>query len=104
MPTIDPNDLPNRPGEEPTLATGPHTIDGEVFPLLEEHSSPQEQAQLRERIRSAEQLAPTHPHPHGPDSELGNILLGPFASMVDRVRDALEHWVMSDEHGGIRRP
>lgn len=33
--------------------------------------------------------APTHPHPHAPDTPPGNLLLGPVAALVDRVRDAI---------------
>jgi hypothetical protein len=39
-------------------------------------------------VRRAEALAPTHPHPSVKSTE-GNLVLGPFASMADRVRDAL---------------
>jgi hypothetical protein len=34
-------------------------------------------------------MAPTHPHPHGPTSGIGNQLVGPFVAMVDKVRDKL---------------
>jgi hypothetical protein len=40
-------------------------------------------------IKVAERMAPTHPHPHGPDGPIGNLLVGPFVGMVDRVRDAI---------------
>jgi hypothetical protein len=36
----------------------------------------------------AEKVAPTRPHP-GVESKAANLLVGPFASMVDRVRDAI---------------
>jgi hemerythrin superfamily protein len=35
----------------------------------------------------AESVAPTRPHP-GFESQAANILIGPFAAMVDRARDA----------------
>lgn len=38
---------------------------------------------------TAEAVAPTHPHPHGPSSATGHLVVGPFAAIVDRVRDAL---------------
>lgn len=45
-----------------------------------------------ERMRKAaeivEAIAPTHPHA-GMETATANVLGGPFASMVDRVRDAL---------------
>ena len=40
-------------------------------------------------VRAGESLGPTHPHPRGPESAVGNILFGPFVAMVDRVRDAI---------------
>ncbi len=36
----------------------------------------------------AEKVAPTRPHP-SMESQAGNYLAGPFAAMVDRVRDAI---------------
>lgn len=36
----------------------------------------------------AEKVAPTRPHP-SVESQAGNMLAGPFAAMVDRVRDAI---------------
>lgn len=41
--------------------------------------------------RLAESFAPTHPHPHGPDSALGNIAVGPMVAVIDRTRDALRN-------------
>src|SRR2546421_149069 len=45
-----------------------------------------------EAILIAERVAPTHPHPHGPETALGNLMVGPFVAMVDKVRDKIaEH-------------
>ena len=41
---------------------------------------------LREAITIAEAIAPTRPHP-GIESQTANLLVGPFASMLDRARD-----------------
>ena len=40
-------------------------------------------------VRAAEAIAPTRPHP-GVESAKLNFIAGPFASMVDRARDALK--------------
>ena len=32
--------------------------------------------------------APNHPHPHMPDSALGNRVLGLVAAFIDRIRDS----------------
>lgn len=44
---------------------------------------------LGRRIKAAEAMAPTHPHPASDPGSTKQKLIGPFASMVDRVRDAL---------------
>ena len=70
--------------------------ESEVFPLLERSCPAGELHTMAERIKKAEDMAPTHPHPHGPNSAIGNRLVGPFAKMVDKVRDAM--------HGDAGRP
>lgn len=37
----------------------------------------------------AERFAPTRPHPMGPESRSGNLVLGPVLAVSDRVRDAI---------------
>jgi len=61
----------------------------EVFPLLEQHCDRSELDKMAEQVLAAEKLAPTHPHPHGPEGPLGLLLVGPFVAMVDKVRDKL---------------
>jgi hemerythrin superfamily protein len=39
-------------------------------------------------VRAAEAMAPTRPHP-GVESAKANLVVGPFASMLDRARDAI---------------
>jgi len=43
---------------------------------------------MRKAVSFAERVAPTRPHA-GVESQAANILAGPFASMLDRARDAL---------------
>ena len=43
---------------------------------------------MRRAAELAEKIAPTRPHP-GVESAAANMLAGPFASMIDRARDAL---------------
>ena len=61
----------------------------ELFPLLETGLTPEDLRQMGDQVEVAESIAPTHAHPHGPDSGIGNQLLGPFVAMVDKVRDRL---------------
>lgn len=59
-----------------------------AFPLLEQGTTGQQRQELAERYLKARDRAPTHPHPHAPDSPPGNVLLGPIAALADRARDA----------------
>lgn len=43
---------------------------------------------MRAAVNFAESVAPTRPHP-GVESATANVLAGPFASMLDRARDAI---------------
>jgi hemerythrin superfamily protein len=61
--------------------------ESEVFPLLADMAS-QERAVLGERYEAAKSSAPTHPHPHAPDTPPGNKAIGPVVATVDRIRDA----------------
>jgi len=63
--------------------------EGQLFPLLERTCDAQKLRDMAAAIEVAEKLAPTHPHPHGPESAIGNMLVGPFVGMVDKVRDKL---------------
>ncbi len=44
---------------------------------------------LATAFRAAEKAAPTHPHPHGPTSATGNLVVGPVVAIADRARDAV---------------
>lgn len=61
----------------------------DVFPLLRQSLDADTLHSMRSAFEAAERMAPTHPHPHGPESALGNMIVGPFVAVVDKVRDAL---------------
>jgi hemerythrin superfamily protein len=64
----------------------------EIFPRLRQTLDQPQRQKMARAVRAAEAVAPTHPHPHGPESAVGNLIVGPFVAMVDRVRDAIhEH-------------
>lgn len=67
-----------------------HAHNEEVFefPLVKKHESPEALGAMRTHLEKAEKMAPTHPHPSA-RSTTANLVLGPFAAMVDKVRDAL---------------
>ncbi|MBA9005066.1 hemerythrin domain-containing protein [Thermomonospora cellulosilytica] len=59
----------------------------EFYRLVAEFSDTQRAAMAR-AVKAAEATAPTHPHP-GTESATANVLVGPLASMVDRIRDII---------------
>jgi hemerythrin superfamily protein len=60
------------------------------FPKLQEELDADELKRLTTAVRAAEAIAPTRPHA-GVETAMLNFAVGPFASMVDRVRDLIEH-------------
>jgi hemerythrin superfamily protein len=60
------------------------------FPKLQQELDTEELKRLTTAVRAAEAIAPTRPHA-GVESPMLNFAVGPFASMVDRVRDLIEH-------------
>lgn len=64
----------------------------EIFPRLRQETDPDQRRQMAQALRAAEATAPTHAHKGAPQSAVGNLVVGPFVAMVDRVRDAIrEH-------------
>jgi len=45
--------------------------------------------ELGKRLKALERFAPTHPHPKAAGSPAALLLRGPFAAMLDRIRDAI---------------
>jgi hemerythrin superfamily protein len=60
-----------------------------VFSLLERLTTIEQRQEMGDRYEKAKTTAPTHPHPHAPDTPPGNIVMGPVAAIFDRARDAL---------------
>lgn len=58
------------------------------FAALEQTLDDEELEHMRRAVEFAERVAPTRPHP-GVESPAANLLVGPFAAMLDRARDAL---------------
>ena len=62
--------------------------EAEVFPRLRDALSPERRSQLGAAYKGAKATAPTHPHPHAPNTPPGNVAAGSIAAVADRVRDA----------------
>jgi hypothetical protein len=63
--------------------------EAEEFTRLEDELDADELKKLTAAVVFAQQIAPTHPHP-GVESAAVNFVAGPFASLLDRARDALK--------------
>jgi hemerythrin superfamily protein len=59
------------------------------FPRVLESMDEDKRRTLGSRLQAVEKMAPTHPHPMAAGSTTAQALTGPFAAMVDRVRDAM---------------
>jgi len=62
-----------------------------IFPLLRHVETPASRAEMADRYQRAKDKAPTHPHPHSPDTPPGNKLLGSVAALFDKARDAVKN-------------
>jgi hemerythrin superfamily protein len=62
-----------------------------TFPLLKKIEDAESRIALGGRYEHAKATAPTHPHPHAPDTSPGNIVLGPVTALFDKARDAVRN-------------
>ncbi|HEU5160848.1 MAG TPA: hemerythrin domain-containing protein [Streptosporangiaceae bacterium] len=60
----------------------------EEFPRIRQHATEEQLRGMAAAVKAAEAMAPTHPHP-GVESVSANLLVGPFAAMMDRTRDVI---------------
>lgn len=60
----------------------------EEFPGVRQARSERQLRAMAKALKAAEAMAPTHPHPKV-RSTTADLLTGPFAAMVDRVRDVV---------------
>lgn len=61
----------------------------EEFPAIIAQCTVVQRRTMGDRLRKAEHLAPTHPHPTAAGNPTALKLTGPFAAMVDRARDVI---------------
>ena len=61
----------------------------EEFPLVIAECDEDKRQSMGKKVRAAEKVAPTHPHPSAAGSPTAQYVMGPFASLLDRSRDAL---------------
>lgn len=69
----------------------------EEFPKVERAESPERLQQMGKLYEAAKAMAPTRPHPSTPNTATANILVGPFAAVMDRARDAVREALKSQD-------
>jgi hemerythrin superfamily protein len=61
--------------------------EGQMFAQMREVIDEDELRKLGERVEAFKKVAPTHPHPHVPNTAAARTAAGPAASLFDRMRD-----------------
>jgi hypothetical protein len=64
--------------------------EAEEFPRVRAARTQEELVHLARLLLMAEKLGPTHPHPSTAGSPAAQAVVGPFAAMLDRARDAMK--------------
>lgn len=59
------------------------------FPKVAQNESPERLEQMGKVYAAAKKAAPTRPHPSTPNTPVANMLVGPFAAVLDRARDVV---------------
>lgn len=59
-----------------------------IFPLLRALENDETLKEMGAKYERAKSSAPTHPHPHAPNTPPANRILGPVAALFDKARDA----------------
>ncbi len=63
--------------------------ENELFPRTRAALGQDRLQEMGKKLETARQAAPTHPHPHAPNTPPGNVAAGAFAAVVDKIRDKL---------------
>lgn len=63
--------------------------ENEEFSSVLDQCPADERRAMGSKLKAAEAIAPTHPHPSAAGSTAAQYAAGPFASLVDRTRDLL---------------
>jgi len=63
--------------------------ENQEFPLILAECDEEQRQKMGKHILAAEKIAPTHPHPSAAGSTTAQYTMGPFASIIDRTRDAI---------------
>jgi hemerythrin superfamily protein len=61
----------------------------EILPKLREAVGESRMMEIGQQLEEAKKISPTRPHPNAPNAPPGNMVAGPIAATVDRIRDAV---------------
>lgn len=89
MSTDDPRFVPKVTVLSEIVAKHVEEEESDLFPALVDRFTADELGELGESLEQAKSLAPTRPHPHGPDeppANLANVAVGVLDRLRDRVR------------------
>jgi hemerythrin superfamily protein len=75
---------------EQAVNTHAENEESQEFPRVREGIDERQRAKMGAALMAVESLAPTHPHPSTAGSPAAQWAVGPFASIVDRTKDALK--------------
>lgn len=64
--------------------------ENDLLPKLRDAVGQEDLDRIGDAMEAAKKLAPTHPHPKAPSTPPANLVTGPAAGVVDRIRDALK--------------
>ncbi|MFI5674459.1 hemerythrin domain-containing protein [Streptomyces cellulosae] len=88
MDTDDPKFLPELRALRAEVSAHARAEERYEFIHVRRHADKARLASMATAVRTAEKLAPTHPHP-GTESAAKNLAVGPLAALMDRTRDAV---------------
>ena len=63
--------------------------EGELFAQMRSACSQDDLVDMGVKLEKARKAAPTHPHPHAPNTPPGNMIAGGVAMVLDKIRDAV---------------
>ncbi|MBB5957990.1 hemerythrin superfamily protein [Saccharothrix tamanrassetensis] len=93
--TDDPDFLPGLALLRVAVLEHAHHEEAYEFRYLRQHYDADQLRSMAELVRTAEQAAPTHPHP-GTESAAADLAEGPATALFDRVKDAVRS-TMADQ-------
>jgi hemerythrin superfamily protein len=73
--------------------------ESDVFPLLTTNEESGYLALLGQKFKGEKLAAPSHPHPHAPNSAVAHKLIDPIAAFIDRIRDESKGRALSNPPG-----